>query len=255
MSIKKIKNSILESLPRPLAKQLYLVRNSETVISSKAYKNYHFDLAVPKRNQLWVNRLQQPNGHEPAICEWFEKYLNEDDIYVDVGSAFGFFPALISQMHPKVKIHAFEAGWQQFHFLTKNAKSCENGTKWTIQNKYIGNQNNQNTVRLDDYCQAHGFVPSIIQIDVDGAENEVLSGAKEIISKGKTEFLLELHPLILGEFNTSVEEVLANFKDNYEMKILPDLRNNNMVWSNDLTLIEKDDNPYLYIYPSNKARF
>ena len=255
MTIKQFKENLLHNLPRPIALQLYLLRNGEQVIQSKAYSDYTFELGVPKRNTLWIERLQKKNGHEPAICKWFEDHLRDNDVYIDVGSAFGFFPALISKMNPKVQIHGFEAGWQQYYFLERNAQRFQSINPWTINNKYVGNENNAQVVRLDDYSKKHKIHPTVIQIDVDGAENMVLSGAVEIIKQEKTEFLLELHPLILGDFGTSSEEVLSYFKEGYDMKILADLRNNNMNWSSDLSLIETDDNPYLYIYPKNKGRF
>lgn len=252
MGIGNLKQKLLDHLPKPIATKLYLIRNNAIHVEGNPYLDYTFSLSLPRRNKLWIERMK--SGHEPAICEWFHKHLKNDDVYIDVGSAFGFFPALISSINPKVQIHAFEAGWQQFYFLKKNADLFAELNKWHLVNKYVGNQNSNRMIKLDDYVDQMGIEPSIIQIDVDGAENMVLSGARKIIDRKKTEFLLELHPLILHEFNTNIEEVMAHFYDGYQMKILTGLRDNNMCWSEDKSLIQKDDNPYLYIYPANQSR-
>ena len=125
-----LRQSILEALPRPLAKKLYLIRNSEVVIRNEALDGHFIDLGVPKRNQLWIKRLHQKEGHEIGICQWLQNHLTDEDVFFDVGAAFGFFPALISQINPKVKVHAFEAGWQQFIFLQNNAKRHKSAHPW-----------------------------------------------------------------------------------------------------------------------------
>jgi hypothetical protein len=59
---------------------------------------------------------------------------------------------------------------------------------------------------------------------------------------------LELHPLILHEYHTSIEAVLHHFKG-YTMKILTDIREGNNQWSDKIEKVYTDDNPYLLISP------
>jgi len=249
--IGKIKQAILDFLPKPIARQLYLLRNSAYYAEGRVMDKIYMGLHVPKRNKLWIHRMESGEGHEYGICSFLENEVinSEDYIYCDVGSAFGFFPALLSEIKPKIQIYAFEAGWQQYYFLSKNQKNYAKKNKWVIENKYVGASNKGNYVMLDSYFKKIGKTPSLIQIDVDGFENEVLKGCQKIIRNKKTKFLLELHPLILHNYGTTIEEVLKHF-DGYSIQVLADIREGNDLWSNDINLVYKDDNPYLYIVPN-----
>lgn len=49
------------------------------------------------------------------------------------------------------------------------------------------------TVRLDDYCAAAGVAPSVLKIDVEGAELEVLRGGAGIIGRHRPWVFLSTH--------------------------------------------------------------
>ncbi len=249
--IGKIKQQFLNVLPRSLALKLYLLRNSSYAAKGTVFEDIELELIVPRRNKLWIERIESGNGHEIGICELLAKEIGNsvDYIYCDVGSCFGFFPALLSKMNRDIKIFAFEAGWQQYYFLQKTKELYSSLNQWNIENKYVGSISNDKFVKLDDYFGEKSIIPHLIQIDVDGFENEVLLGCKNIIKRKETKFLLELHPLILANFNTSIEEVLSHF-EGYSMRILPNLRDGNVEWSEDLDLVYKDENPYLIIIPN-----
>ena len=74
---------------------------------------------------------------------------------------------------------------------------------------------------LDNVVLSTGDYPDIIKIDVEGWECNVLSGAKQIIAKAKTEFFIEVHWQYLKHEGKSVEDVLAFFDDNlYETELI-----------------------------------
>lgn len=245
-----LRQRVLDALPRKMALPIYLLRNTPYKAIGEVYEDVSMQLFVPKRNKLWIDRIESGEGHEQGICKFINKHIKgkKSYVYCDVGSCFGFFPAFITEINPLLQIHAFEGGWQQFYFLKRNAELYADKNKWQIINKMVGSETEEQFVSLDDYFGAADNYPNLIQIDVDGYENEVLLGCKKIIAHGKSSFLLELHPLILHHFNTSVSEVLNHF-DNYEISILPNIREGNSVWEKDLDLIYKDDNPYLFITP------
>lgn len=71
------------------------------------------------------------------------------------------------------------------------------------------------TINLDDFAESRALKPSVIKIDVEGAEMEVLKGAARIIQQSRPAMWLALHPTVLGTSGTTLREVwglLQEFK-------------------------------------------
>jgi hypothetical protein len=62
---------------------------------------------------------------------------------------------------------------------------------------------------LDSEVQELGLVPSIVKIDVEGWELEVLKGAEFILTRYRPLLFLSLHPEALDRLNTGVDVVRA----------------------------------------------
>jgi len=61
---------------------------------------------------------------------------------------------------------------------------------------------------LDAYCREHGLSPTVIKIDVEGLEKEVLAGAKTVLEQSRPYLLIEINPLRLAAAGTSGEELI-----------------------------------------------
>lgn len=61
---------------------------------------------------------------------------------------------------------------------------------------------------LDSYCREHGLSPTVIKIDVEGFEKEVLAGARTILERSRPYLLIEINPLRLAAAGTSGEELI-----------------------------------------------
>ncbi len=251
---------LLDSLPRALAVPLYRWRQPERVLRAEVLDDLWLDLGFPSRSRLWGARLSRRAGHEAALCAWLRHYLRPDEVFVDVGAAFGFFPALVQALQPTADIHALEAGWKQSLFLTANNR--RHGSRWHVREGFLGAHDDARTLRLDTYAAALPRHPTLVKMDVDGAEYEILKGATGLIAARQTEFLVEIHPHALPAFGATVAQVLALFADRYRIRVLPDLRHADgeipaptAGWSDDLTWLDRDPNPYLYLAPEEISRF
>lgn len=69
------------------------------------------------------------------------------------------------------------------------------------------------TTTLDDCLSGEVRLPSLVKIDVEGAEHEVLKGARSLLERGPT-LLVEVHRFALPHFHSSPEQLrdyLAGF--------------------------------------------
>jgi len=260
MAQTSLRERLLDALPRPLALPLYRLRNKERVLRAEVLDGIWLELGFPARSSLWTARLSQRAGHEAALCAWLRKYLRADEVFVDVGAAFGFFPALVQALQPAAEIHALEAGWKQMLYLEANNR--RHGSRWHLREGLLGDHDDARTLRLDTYAARLARRPTLVKMDVDGAEFAILQGARDLIAARQTEFLIEIHPHELPKFGASTQQVLDLFADRYRIRVLPNLReapgtipDPDTNWSDDLSWLDRDPNPYLYLAPEEKARF
>lgn len=173
---------------------------------------------------FWNNPHLMP--YSPLPLRWcFDRLLIYPKVtLLDIGASTGCF-SLLSRWHADMTVHAFEPVDMTYRVLCENvylngleekvivnecAVSDYNGEgilhevvsdggkgvsivggnvawhKHTIQRKV-------EVITVDTYCSLHNVVPHFIKVDVEGAEELVLRGAKETIEK--------YHPFLLFEYS------------------------------------------------------
>ena len=129
---------------------------------------------------------------EPRETQVFKEHLKSNSVVVDVGAHIGYY-TLLAAKHAK-KVYSFEPVPENMQKLKQNI--ALNGFKnVTIEEIGLSNRRgnveisfgNKNrivpTISLDEYFQDKTV--SIIKIDVDGAELDVLQGAKHVLKKNR----------------------------------------------------------------------
>ncbi|MEQ9484534.1 FkbM family methyltransferase [Coleofasciculus sp. F4-SAH-05] len=93
-------------------------------------------------------------------------------------------------------------------FRKSNASvTPKNTISWGMIKNLIYGVEDVEMISLDSYAQQRNIKPTLLKIDVEGYEAEVLKGAKNILeSTPKLE--IEIHTEILSRQNTSVQEIL-----------------------------------------------
>ena len=170
-------------------------------------------------------------GYEEEFMGEFMGALKEDDVVFDVGAAQGIYSIFTGLKFPGISIVAFEPYGPYFKELEENVR--ENGLgNVVLKNVAVSNRcerrglfnngpsgvapsarningkfkNMQETEFATlDILVERGVVqaPDVIKIDTEGAESDILEGAKELLRERKIrDLFVEMHPTMIWDFET-----------------------------------------------------
>ncbi len=157
---------------------------------------------------------------EEGLTRIVLEYLNQGDVFVDIGAHFGYYTLLGSHLVGQDgAVHAFEPTPSTFSVLQKNSRQSnifinntalaeqaairdfyDAGLKLSAFNGFFRpdiegfkniKQYQVKCVTIDDYFREKNNLPDFIKMDAEGAELKILAGAKNIIQAK--------HPLITLE--------------------------------------------------------
>jgi len=183
----------------------------------------------------WNNNL---SGEEYFIDKILSKYTKEDPIFFDVGANIGNYTNLLSKKYHNSKIHLFEPHPKNFKklqnrkfgkncFLNNMALSEEEGSIEIFDYKYNDGSSHASVYKeviekihkgeavsyhvekstIDDYVSDKKIIEiSLLKIDVEGHELQVLKGASKAINSGNIR-------IVHFEFNEMNVESATFFKD------------------------------------------
>lgn len=138
-----------------------------------------------------------------GLCEretypWIRRAMSRCQWAVDVGAGHGELCVRLMHSSAGGPIVAFEPQASKVAVLLRNAalNNCENDHRLMVVEKLAGPASSDDCVAIDDLPldpRQRGF----LKIDVDGAEMEVLEGAKTVLDRGPVDVLVETHSAAL----------------------------------------------------------
>ena len=171
----------------------------------------------------------------PAEYAAFRAAAKSGDIALDVGANAGAYALLLGQwVRPGGRVFAFEPAPETFTGLAEHVRL--NGLESTVTpvraaaaahtgtaifsvdgfsgaNRLAdaGDGERVETVTIDDFCARENVRPSFIKIDVEGAELDVLRGARQTIRAAGDGLALfvEMHPAIWPDLGITPAHVQA----------------------------------------------
>lgn len=172
-------------------------------------------------HQFWM-----PMGvYEKETAQWLSENINENDIFFDIGANAGYFTLLGSRhVGDGGKVISFDPIETNVETIKKHLDN-NSTTNVVIEqaavSDYVGGadfvveRNNANShlqdieishavsnskgvvsvsvTTIDEYCRRNDIEPSIIKVDVEGAELHVLSGAKDILGRHHAKWIISTH--------------------------------------------------------------
>jgi len=248
-------------------------------IKNYALDNFKTEFVYVQGNKIFLDdedclQLSVNEITEPVETKLFNDIIKNGEVLVDVGANIGYFTLLMAKLSGSSgKIFSFEPENKNFEILEKNVKinnyqnvvlekkgvSDRNGVnKFFLSSKNTGMHSLQkirddskevkiDVIKLDDYFFTLDLVEkiSLIKIDVEGAEFQVLNGMKTILKNKNLKLLIEFIPDHLKKHGTNPSDVLKILEDNdyklyqinertkqLELKKIEDILNNSEIGRN-----------------------
>jgi len=155
---------------------------------------------------------------ERGLTAFFITHLKEDDVFYDIGANFGFYTFLGNEIIQKGEVHSFEPNPRVTPFLKENSAGSNivvndvavsdvegittllDCTEDSSSGSVVAQINTKKdkrkridvtTIILDTYIINH-TPPTVMKIDIEGAEMLALRGALSLIKKYKPTIALEV---------------------------------------------------------------
>ena len=187
---------------------------------------------VPINNHYICDDLIDISKHkrEPALYSWINN-LNAGSVLFDIGTSYGQESSLASSLIQKnISVFGFDCSLYQSHFCALNRRLNGNGFRFifaaigsksgdlltikansdthipAFHKKNVPYEYEVMSLALDDFAASQNIQPTHLKIDVDGAEFEVLKGAKKIL---KSPALKEVFIEIDNE-NIAIKDYMAS---------------------------------------------
>jgi|GEM_PF-5358155 len=157
--------------------------------------------------------------YELALCRFLETVVQEDAVCYDIGANLGYHTLIMARRASRGHVFAFEPLPEAAGILGRNIRENQIGNvalvdkavfnksglitlgrdlsidqaavRWAADDECIHRPFTCEAVRVDDFVSAGNAAPTLVKIDVEGAETEVLSGAVETLAR--------FHPLVVCE--------------------------------------------------------
>lgn len=177
--------------------------------------------------------------YEPEVVHALGEYLRTGDTCLDVGGHVGYLTVLMARMvGPDGKVVTFEPMPDTYRVLEENVRlnhlenvrlervavgegeavgslvfEVNERLAWTPSATAYGIRGSHASISvpvisIDRYVKSAGLRPRLIKIDVEGAELQVLRGAREILSESTPIVIVEVH----GSGGDHENAVLASLK-------------------------------------------
>jgi len=207
---------------------------------------------VPVRDfyESYIFFCENPEGR--GELEYFLDRSKPGDVLYDIGGFRGAYSAGVkAKLNDSVSVHIFEPlphnleslralmALNQFTRFQVNALAVGDGhpvvgsvnegdVMLRLGDAAASGANQFKSISVDEYIAAGNPPPSLMKIDVDGFEIQVLTGAKNCLRQNHPRLWLEVHPTFLKNQGKSVDDVLGLLKaTGYKPVFFDDYSNEN----------------------------
>ena len=196
----------------------------------------HLVSTLPGGERVRVSAKHRHLSWNPEEYAAFKAAVRPGVTVLDVGANIGAYTLLFATWAgPSGRVVAFEPSPHSAEGLREHlrlngvadrveivqaAVSNAEGTAWfdcsgpsganaLISEARGGGAITVNTTTLDAYCESRGLRPSVIKVDVEGAELDVLRGGRRTLAQPGLDIFVEFHPSVWAARGITREAIAA----------------------------------------------
>ncbi len=218
--------------------------------------------------------LSNFNEYEPYTTSFLSKLIkNTSGDFIDAGANVGYYTIIAGKINPKIKILAIEPETVNLGFLKRNIQlnKIKNVQVFEgIANNRTGKatlfispnssgehstviKNNKkllvNSTTIDELVKKLNLSPSIIKIDVEGAEGDVIKGSIRTINKYRPDLIFEYS--LRNKNNPSIFKQLS--QNGYHFLIIDEKNKRQTLTSPEALSPILKDTTYVNLFASTKS--
>lgn len=192
--------------------------------------------------------------YEWPMLELIDRRIGPGDVFVDVGAHVGYVSAMAAttgatvfaiefqrELIPLIEQVATVNGFDLLRVLHVGA-SQEAGLsvamrghlspgqrlETALERKMLGDDpasvlnDYVPVMTLDQLFDSEALAPTLVKIDVEGHEIGVLEGARGLIARGRTTFVVEFHPHLVEGYGRTADDLAHRFPEGWSISQLTD---------------------------------
>jgi FkbM family methyltransferase len=197
----------------------------EYTVQGASFKFSDPDESIP-------NETFQGTTYEPSVFTLLKHIVSDKSVFLDVGAHYGYFSLFCKSVASGCSVHAFEPS--PVHGITLKENIELNGYEINVHNVALSNEHSSATfwdrtltvpddrrneaievptLTFDEFEKENSLKPSIVKVDVHGAELLVLEGMRQTLQSSVNHIFIELHAKHLMPQTASYEEILQLLLD------------------------------------------
>lgn len=179
---------------------------------------------------LFARRLQQGLHEKNSLIAWKRQAETKPEVVLDLGGYVGTYGLIAAKANPHSKVFIFEPDTTNFKQISENIKANNLHNAVVLQKavsdvagrvsfkNYPGSEAGSISQDTGDssvecttiaaWMEETKLTPTLIKMDVEGAEYKALSGGKKFLKESKDlRIILEVHYDLLKKFGDSQEKL------------------------------------------------
>lgn len=180
-------------------------------IQSGPFRGLKMELDLRGQTQVYLGLFER------EVHPWITELSRGIHTAIDIGSAHGEYLLYFLRRTSAVQVLGFEPDENCWPALRRNLalNGLTDDPRLSLSNQFISAKSDARNVSLDSLVPRITG-PSLVKMDVDGQEANILGGASQFLAQAQARFIVETHSKQLER------DVIGIFENHgYQLRILP----------------------------------